>query len=58
MRKLVFKGDWSSYFDIVMICHYEVFNLPFSASAEDIKKKYKKLALQYHPGKKDHVLTD
>jgi DnaJ homolog subfamily A member 5 len=40
-----------------MICHYEVFNLPFSASAEDIKKKYKKLALQYHPGKEDHLIT-
>ena len=34
-----------------MICHYEVFNLPLSCSADEIKKQYRKLALQYHPDK-------
>jgi hypothetical protein len=33
-----------------MICHYEVFSLEFSATADDIKKRYRKLALQFHPG--------
>jgi curved DNA-binding protein CbpA len=33
-----------------MICHYEVFGLPFSATSDEIKKKYRKLALQFHPG--------
>ena len=34
-----------------MRCHYEVFELPREASAEDIKRQYKKLALKWHPDK-------
>ena len=34
-----------------MICHYEVFQLPFSSNQDEIKKQYKKLALLYHPDK-------
>ncbi|RYH05830.1 hypothetical protein EON65_43690, partial [archaeon] len=34
-----------------MRCHYEVMGLPRDASSEDIKKQYRKLALQHHPDK-------
>jgi curved DNA-binding protein CbpA len=29
--------------------HYKTLGLPFNASQEDIKKKFRKMALQYHP---------
>ena len=32
-----------------MRCHYEVFELEKTATTEDIKKQYRKLALRYHP---------
>jgi len=34
-----------------MKCHYEVFGISRSATLDDIKKQYKKLALKYHPDK-------
>lgn len=33
----------------VMICHYEVMELPMTCKADEIKKQYKILALKYHP---------
>jgi len=35
--------------------HYEVLEVPFGASAKDIKKQYHKLALKYHPDKDPDV---
>jgi DnaJ homolog subfamily A member 5 len=32
-----------------MRCHYDVMCLPRDATADDIKKQYRKLALQWHP---------
>ena len=29
--------------------HYKTLGLPFNASQEDVKKKFRKMALQYHP---------
>lgn len=34
-----------------MKCHYEVLGIPINASADEIKKAYRKCALQWHPGK-------
>lgn len=34
-----------------MKCHYEVLNVPKEASASEIKKAYRRLALQWHPDK-------
>ncbi|XP_059049957.1 dnaJ homolog subfamily C member 21 [Achroia grisella] len=34
-----------------MKCHYEVLSLPKEASASEIKKAYRRLALQWHPDK-------
>ena len=34
-----------------MRCHYEVLEVATTASSEEIKKKYKLLALKYHPDK-------
>lgn len=33
-----------------MRCHYEVLGLPLNASVDEIKKAYRKCALQWHPG--------
>jgi preprotein translocase subunit Sec63 len=33
-----------------MKCYYEVLEVETTASEEEIKKKYKQLALKYHPG--------
>jgi curved DNA-binding protein CbpA len=32
-------------------CHYEVLELSRSASEDEIRKQYRRLALQWHPGK-------
>jgi len=37
-----------------MRCHYEVLGLPINASLDDIKKAYRKCALQWHPGKNNN----
>mmetsp|Transcript_13104 Transcript_13104/g.13154 ORF Transcript_13104/g.13154 Transcript_13104/m.13154 type:complete len:309 (+) Transcript_13104:107-1033(+) len=34
-----------------MRCYYEVFDIPREATADEIKKQYKKLALKWHPDK-------
>lgn len=34
-----------------MKCHYEVLSIAREASASDIKKAYRRLALQWHPDK-------
>ena len=34
-----------------MRCHYEVLGIPLTASNDEIKKAYRKCALQWHPDK-------
>ena len=34
-----------------MKCHYEVLGVTFEANDDDLKKAYRKLALQWHPDK-------
>ena len=34
-----------------MKCHYEILGIKRDASDDEIKKSYRKLALQWHPGK-------
>ena len=35
---------------LIMLCHYEVLKVERDAEDDEIKKAYKKLALQCHPG--------
>lgn len=37
--------------EIKMKCHYEILNIVKEASASEIKKAYRRLALQWHPDK-------
>jgi uncharacterized membrane protein YkvA (DUF1232 family) len=37
---------------------FEVFDLPKSASREEIERRYRELALQYHPDRVDHLGED
>ncbi|VWU52282.1 DnaJ protein, putative [Hepatocystis sp. ex Piliocolobus tephrosceles] len=36
-------------------CYYEILNVEKDATAEEIKKSYKKIILQYHPDKNSHL---
>lgn len=33
-----------------MKCHYEILGVDLDCTAEDLKKAYRKLALEWHPG--------
>lgn len=37
-----------------MKCHYEVLGIPRTATVDDVKKSYRKLALEWHPDKNLH----
>ncbi|GAW80479.1 hypothetical protein PGO_080430 [Plasmodium gonderi] len=39
-------------------CYYEILKVEKTASAEEIKKSYKKIILQYHPDKNSHLSED
>lgn len=40
----------SFLFSCISADYYEDLELPFEATAKDIKKAYRKLSLKYHPG--------
>jgi DnaJ family protein A protein 5 len=42
-------GDGDGEKGTGMVCHYDVMELAMTASSEEVKKQYKKLALRYHP---------
>jgi DnaJ-class molecular chaperone len=51
MKKL-FKFHFSTHFKFNPAkdtCYYKILNVPSTASAEDIKKEYYKMAKKYHP---------
>jgi curved DNA-binding protein CbpA len=39
-----------------MKCHYEVLSIKKDANDDEIKKSYRKLALQWHPGNRSFLL--
>ena len=48
-RKLIYKSLHCFSNKKQDKCYYKILNLPLSATSDDIKKEYYKLAKQYHP---------
>jgi preprotein translocase subunit Sec63 len=49
-KKGILKLSFILSSSVTMRCHYEVLGVAETATDDDLKKAYKKLALQWHPG--------